>query len=166
MTRQRLSGGLNSHGFVQQLGDHPSDAIVAGGIDQLRLVLLECGDEGLVHEAIRRLGEGVGQNRRFHLVHSRMLAILDRWDGDTEGAARHLREAEALAEEIGLPSELWQIGAALGELHEERGEQEKARASFARAGEALEALAGRIRDEELREGFLSAPQVRRVLRER
>jgi predicted RNA polymerase sigma factor len=92
-----------------------------------------------------------------------MLAVLDGWDGDAEGAMGRLREAEALAEERGLPGELWQIRAALGELHEERGETEKAREAFDGAGTIVRELADKMEDSELRSGFLSAPQVRRVL---
>jgi tetratricopeptide (TPR) repeat protein len=125
--------------------------------------LLRGGDEELAREDARRLGESAGQNRRFRLVYLRMLAVLDRWDSDTEGAMEHLREAGVLAEEMGLPGELWQIRAALGELHEEQGEHEEARGAFHRTAEVIEALAGKIENEELREDFLSAPQVRRLL---
>jgi hypothetical protein len=74
-----------------------------------------------------------------------------------------LRKAEALAEEIGLPGELWQIGARIGEIHERRGEAGEAHQSFSRASHVLKDLAARIKDEGLREGFLAAPRVRRVL---
>jgi 3,4-dihydroxy-2-butanone 4-phosphate synthase len=89
--------------------------------------------------------------------------VLARWDGDDEEELERLREAEALAEEIGLPGELWQIRAALGELHERRGEAEEARDGFYRAARILEKLAAEIEAESLKEGFLSAPQVRRVM---
>jgi hypothetical protein len=92
-----------------------------------------------------------------------MLAVLDRWDGQTREALARLREARALAEEIGLPGELWQIGAEAGELHEQRGERERARDAFSRAARLVEMLAGEIEDEALKESFLSAPQLRRVL---
>ena len=75
----------------------------------------------------------------------------------------HLREAEALAEKIGLPRELWQIQSKIGELHEQRGQTEEARERSLMAAQTLRMLAGKIGDEELREGFLSAPRVRRVL---
>jgi tetratricopeptide (TPR) repeat protein len=91
------------------------------------------------------------------------LAILARWDGDTERALARLREAEILAVEIGLAGELWQIRAALGELHEERGDEERARDAFASATETLRSLAGRIDDPTLQASFLGAPQVRHVL---
>jgi hypothetical protein len=68
-----------------------------------------------------------------------------------------------LAQEIGLQGELWQIWAAIGELYERRGEPEEARDAFSRAAGIVERLAGEIEDEALKEGFLSAPQLRRVL---
>jgi hypothetical protein len=74
-----------------------------------------------------------------------------------------LRGAEALAEKIGLPGELWQIQCKIGELHERCRETEEARAGFSRAAQTLRMLACKIEDEELREGFISAPHVHRVL---
>jgi hypothetical protein len=74
-----------------------------------------------------------------------------------------LREAGALAEKIGLPGELWQVRCKIGELHERRREVEEARTAFSLASQTLRMLAGNIGDEELREGFLSAPRVRGVL---
>ena len=124
--------------------------------------LLWGGEEKLAREDARCLRERVGGNRRFNLVHLRMLAVLDEWDGENEKALASLHEAEALAEEIGLPGELWQIWAALGELHERRGEPEEARDAFSRAASIVERLAGEIEGEALKEAFLSAPQVRRV----
>jgi hypothetical protein len=74
-----------------------------------------------------------------------------------------LREARTLAEWISLPGELWQIWAARGELHEQRQEPEVAHDTFSRAAHIVERFAGEIEDEILNEGFLSAPQLRRVL---
>jgi hypothetical protein len=125
--------------------------------------LLRSGKERQAREDVRRLGERVGQNRRFRLVHLRMLAVLGKWDGDVEGSIGHLREAEALAEEMGLPGELWQIRAALGELHEASGDEERAERSFLRAAETLRWLADRIEDPTLRANFLGTLPVRRVL---
>ena len=125
--------------------------------------LLRGGNEDLAREDAKRLGERVGGDRRFRLVHLRMLAVLDWWDGQTGEALARLREARALAEEIGLPGELWQIWAALGELHEQRGEPEEAHGAFSRAARIVERLTAEIEDDALKEGFLSAPQPRRVL---
>jgi hypothetical protein len=68
---------------------------------------------------------------------------------DIGGALAHLWEAEALPQELGLPGELWQIRAELGELYDERGDEES--------------LAGRIDDPTLQASCLEPPQVRRVL---
>jgi tetratricopeptide (TPR) repeat protein len=125
--------------------------------------LLRGGEEELAREDTKRFGERVGGNRRFRLVHLRMLAVLDGWDGRTRDAQARLREAGTLAQEIGLQGELWQIWAAIGELYERRGEPEEARDAFSRAAGIVERLAGEIEDEALKEGFLSAPQLRRVL---
>ena len=91
------------------------------------------------------------------------LAVLSEWEGNTQRATDHLHEARALAQKIGLPGELWQIQSRIGELYERRGEIEEACAAFSRAAQTLRELAQKIGDEELREGFLAAPQVRRVL---
>ena len=125
--------------------------------------LLRGGEEKLAREDGKRLGERVGGNRRFRLVYLRMLAVLAEWDGHTGEALTRLQEARTLAEEIGLPGELWQIWAARGELHEQRGEPEEAHGAFFRAAGIVERLAGEIEDEALKEGFLSAPPLRRVL---
>ena len=68
-----------------------------------------------------------------------------------------------MAEEIGLPGELWQIWATRGELHEQRGESEVAHDTFSRAAHIVERFAGEIENEILNEALLSAPQLRRVL---
>ena len=129
---------------------HESEALLGGG------------NEELAREDAKRLGERVGGNRRFRLVHLRMLTVLAEWDGQTAEALARLQEARTLAEEIGLPGELWQIWAALGELHEQRGEPEEAHGALSQAARILESLAGEIEDEVLKEAFLSAPQLRRV----
>jgi len=126
-------------------------------------VLLRSGEEGLAREDARRLGEGVGRNKRFRLVHLRMLTGLARWDGDLGGALARLREAETLAQEMGLPGELWQITAALGELYEERGDEERARDAFTQAAQILRSLAERIDNPSLQASFLGAPRVRHML---
>ena len=125
--------------------------------------LLRAGKENLARTDVKRLGERVGANRRFRLVHLRMLAVLDGYDGQTAEALARLRGAEVLAEDLGLPGELWQIKAEMGELHERRGEPEEARHAFSRASGIVKTLAREIEDEASKGGFLSAPQPRRVL---
>ena len=100
---------------------------------------------------------------RERIAYLRSLAVLSEWEGETQRAIKHLHEALTLAEKIGLPGQLWQIQSKIGELHERRGEAEQAREAFSEAGQTLRMLARKIEDEELRERFLLAPRVRRVL---
>ena len=125
--------------------------------------LLRGGDEDLARVEVRRFAERARGSRRDRMSYVRALAVLDEWEGDTEGALGPLRKAEALAEEIGLPGELWQVRARIGELYEQRGDAGKAREAFSRAAQILGRLAEKVDNEELRDSFLSAPQVRRVL---
>jgi tetratricopeptide (TPR) repeat protein len=125
--------------------------------------LLRGGDEELAREEAHRLAERALDNRRDRMSYLRALAVLNEWEGDNQGAIGWLREAEALAEEIGLPGELWKMRARIGELHEQRGEAGEAHKAFSRAAQILKDLAARIEDAGLREGFLAAPRVRRVL---
>jgi len=91
------------------------------------------------------------------------MAVLSEFEGDTQRALGQLHEARTLAEKIGLPKELWQSQSKIGELHEQRGQTEEAREAFPLAAQTLRMLGENIGDEKLREGFLSAARVRRVL---
>jgi DNA-binding SARP family transcriptional activator/tetratricopeptide (TPR) repeat protein len=124
--------------------------------------LLRGGDERLAREEVSRFAEPAEVNERERVAYLRSLAVLSEFEGDTQRAIEHLYEARALAEKIELPKELWQIQSRIGKLHERRGEDGQAREAFSGAAQTLRMLAGKIGDEELREGFLSAPQVRRV----
>jgi hypothetical protein len=110
-----------------------------------------------------RFAQRAQTNERDRLAYLRSSAVLSEWEGDTQRAIGQLREAEMLAEKIGLPGELWQIRAEIGELYARRGETWKTQEAYSRAAQTLRMLAGKIGDEELRKGFLSAPRVHRVL---
>ncbi len=125
--------------------------------------LLRGGDERLAREEVHRFAKRAETNERDRMSYLRSLAVLSEWEGDTKRAIDHLQEAEALAERLGPPGELWQIRARIGELHERRGEDSEAREAYSRAAQTLRDLAAKIEDEGLREGFLSAPRVRRLL---
>jgi tetratricopeptide (TPR) repeat protein len=125
--------------------------------------LLRGGDERQAREAVHRLGEGLGPNRRFRIPYLRSLAVLAAWEGYTEQAIDHLREAAQLAAEIGLPGEQWQIQAALGSLYEAGGEQGQAHTAFGEATRIIQELAQGIRDEALRSRYLAGPQIHQVL---
>jgi tetratricopeptide (TPR) repeat protein len=125
--------------------------------------LLRGGEERSAREEVRQLAERAKANERERIAYLRSLALLSEFEGDKGRAIEHLHEAQALAEKIGVPGELWQIQSRVGQLQERRGEDGQAREAFSGAAQTLRMLAQKIGDEELREGFLSAPQVRRVL---
>jgi tetratricopeptide (TPR) repeat protein len=125
--------------------------------------LLRGGDERQAREAVHRLGERVGPNRRFHVPYLRSLATLAAWNGQNEQAIGHLHEAAQLAADLGLPGERWQIQAALASLHEAIGQQEQARTAFGEAATIIQGLAEGIGDEARRSRFLAGPQIHQVM---
>ena len=130
---------------------HETEALLRGGsVEQAR-------------EEVHRFGERVGNRRRYRIPYLRSLAVLAQWDGDTEQAISHLQQAVQLAEEIGLPGELWQLLAALGGSHRSDKNETAVQQAFARAAQVVQSLAARIEDEQQRTTFLSAQQVRAVL---
>ena len=128
--------------------------------------LLRAGDERQAREAVHRLGERLGPYRRFRIVYLRSLAVLAAWEGQSEPAIGHLREAAGLAAELRLPGERWQIQAALGRLYEAEGLPAQARIAFAEASTIIQWLAEGIKNEPLRLRFLAGPQIQPVLQQR
>ena len=100
---------------------------------------------------------------RFRIPYLRSLAALAAWEGHGEQAIDHLREAAALAADLGLPGEQWQIQTALGSLYEAGGEQGQARTAWASAARIIQELARGIKDEALRSRFLAGPQIQPVV---
>ena len=108
-------------------------------------------------------GKLIGQNSRYRIPYLRMLAVLALWRGEFEQAHLYLQKAGELAEEIGLPGELWPIEVARGELYQAQGKQTEAYLAFEHACEIVHALAERIEDEQVRAKFLATQQVQRVI---
>jgi tetratricopeptide (TPR) repeat protein len=125
--------------------------------------LLRGGDESQARAAMQRLGERLGPSPRFRLPYLQSLAVLSAWEGHSEQAIGHLREAAGLAAKIGLPAEQWQIQAALGTLYETGGEPAQAHTAWAKASRIIGGLAEGIKDEALRARFLARPQILPVL---
>jgi tetratricopeptide (TPR) repeat protein len=125
--------------------------------------LLRGGDESQARAAMQRLGERLGPSPRFRLPYLQSLAVLSAWEGHSEQAIGHLREAAGLAAEMGLPAEQWQIQAVLGALYEAGGEPAQARTTFTEAARIIGGLAEGITDEARRARFLAGPQIHPVL---
>lgn len=131
---------------------HDIEALLQGGHNELARESL-----GIFERRTR------GQKSYFRLAYLRAEAVFARWDGDTDKTLSLLYEALRLAERLGLPGEIWQVGASLGEVHEERGETGPAEQAFDRSAVVVRKLASKISDRNLREGFLAAPQTRLAL---
>ncbi len=125
--------------------------------------LLRHGEVEQAEEGVRTFGTRVGTNRRFHIAYLRSQATLSRLKSKHQQAIESLREAAQLAEEIGLPGEMWQLQAALGEVYERMGDKEQAQEALAKAEGIVQELAQKIGDEALRAQFLAASQVRSVV---
>jgi len=91
--------------------------------------------------------------------------LLSAWDGESEQAIGHLREAAGLAADLGLPGERWQIQAALGRVYKAAGDAMQARMAFEEAARIIQGLAEGIKDEALRSRFLAGPPIQQVLQQ-
>jgi tetratricopeptide (TPR) repeat protein len=127
--------------------------------------LLRGGDESQARAEVQRLGEHLGNYRRFRIPYLRSRALLAAWEGQSEQAIGYLREAAQVADDIGLPGEQWQIQAALGTLYKAGGEPAQARIAFGEAKRIIQGLAEGIKDERLRTRFLAGSQIQPVLQQ-
>lgn len=125
--------------------------------------LLWGGSEGQAREEVRRLGEGMNNNGRSALPYLRSLAVLAHFQGEIDATIAHLQEATRVAEEVGVPGELWSICVELGEMYRKQGDERQANRIFTRAAEILHSLADTMEDQQQRISFLSAPVVKRVV---
>src|SRR5207248_4682780 len=125
--------------------------------------LLRGGEEERAREEVQRLGADSRTTRRQRLPYLRALATLAEFDGETREALASLQEAAVLANEIGLPGELWQIEVARGEVYASSGQREQAHQAFARAMAIMQKLAANMEDEARRSNFLAEAAARRVL---
>ncbi|HEX6384250.1 MAG TPA: tetratricopeptide repeat protein, partial [Anaerolineae bacterium] len=147
---------------LQLRGDHPLLPVGFSGWYETE-ALLHGGDGDLARAEVERLGKIVGDNKRYRLPLLRSLAVLAQWDSDLEQAITRLQAALALAQEIGLPGEVWSILGALGGLYAEHGEQAQAKQAYKASAAILLQLAETIDEEDFRTGFLTAEPVRSIL---
>lgn len=127
--------------------------------------LLHKGNKRQARIEVERLGESIGNYRRFRVPYLRSLAILAHWDGESEQAIGYLREAAALAADLGLPREQWQIQVRLGKVYAAAGEHASAQTAFDEAATIIQGLAEAIGDEVMRASFLAGPQIQPVLQQ-
>jgi predicted ATPase/DNA-binding SARP family transcriptional activator len=126
--------------------------------------LLRGGDGDMARAEVERLGEILGNNRRFRIPWLRSLAVLAQWEGELEQAVARLEGAAALAREIGLPGEEWSILGELGALYAGQDAQDKAQGAWEASAAIILSLGESIDEEEVRAGFLGADAVRHILK--
>jgi DNA-binding SARP family transcriptional activator/predicted ATPase len=124
--------------------------------------LLWGGSTDQAREEVRRFGKGMN-NGRSAVHYLRSLAVLAQFQGEIDAAIEHLEEAARVAEEVGLPGELWSMCVDLGEMYQKQGDESQADQTFARAAGIIHSLAAALQDHQQRSTFLSAPLVQRVL---
>ena len=121
----------------------------------LTAALLRGGDVALARADVLRFEAQAGASRRFRIPFLRAQAALARWDGETAGAVAHLEEAQALATQIGLLGEQWELAALLAHAYRDQGRLAVADRTLAQAEAMLRDLAARLPDRSLRSAFLA-----------
>jgi predicted ATPase/DNA-binding SARP family transcriptional activator len=158
-----------AHAYARQkLQSHGDESLLPIGLNGWyeTEALLRGGDGNLARAEIRRLGQIVGDNKRFRIPLLRSLAVLAQWDGNPGLAITHLQAAAALAQEIGLPGEEWPILGALSALYSDQGAQAEAQCTRNAAAGIILHLAETIDEGDLREGYLSTGPVQSILKTR
>jgi DNA-binding SARP family transcriptional activator/tetratricopeptide (TPR) repeat protein len=119
--------------------------------------LVRCGAVNEARREVEELGERLTdakQDRRFRLLHLRMRAAQSRWEENPTAEIGELEAARALAVELNLPGERWQIGTQLSKAYRLLGDGVKSRAALEEAYIIIQSLAARISDQPLRQAFL------------
>lgn len=127
-------------------------------------ILVRAGEIERAVEDVQRFGTYFGKSKRHRIPYLRSLAVLAHYRGEIDLAIIHLYEAAKLAEEMGLPGELWLIWAALADLYLKQGEHEQAFHAYSEAARLVSKLAATIREDERRKTYLSSPLVEQALR--
>lgn len=78
--------------------------------------LLQGGESALARAEVQRFGDHVAQLPRYQIPYLRAQALLAAWEQDQPRAARVLKEALTIADELGLPGERASILAQLSAL--------------------------------------------------
>jgi predicted ATPase/DNA-binding SARP family transcriptional activator len=125
--------------------------------------LMRAGDSERAARDVAYFGERISSSRRYRIPYLRALAVLAQYRGEVERAIEHLQEASRLAEEIGLPGELWSIRAALGEWYLKQRDKQHAHDNFMEAATIVHMLTDTLEDEKHRASFLASPLVQRAL---
>jgi class 3 adenylate cyclase/tetratricopeptide (TPR) repeat protein len=132
--------------LASQILLHRNDAVAAGALVQNNLEITQ-GTHSRKHKGgfLRLLGEV--QLRREEI---------------DNGIAR-LNEAILILKEVGNPRQLWQAHSSLAAAFDKLGRSSEAQEHWGAASEVIRGVANGLSDRELREAFLSAGPVQRIL---
>ena len=134
--------------LARQAGAHWGYAVLPAGqsLWPEATALVKSGDLQTAADEVARYATRQGKFRRDHVHQLRAQAVLAEARGETAQAHEYLREAVALAESIGLPGDLWQLYALMGETQ--------------KAAKVAHALAANLDNEPVRELFLAQVELR------
>ena len=144
-----------AHPQLACLSHHPSA--------RLPVLPVKAGEIERAVEDVRRFEIYFGRSRRHRIPSLRSLAVLARSQGKFGLAIDHLEQAAQVAEELGLPGELWLIWKTLADLYLRQSEDEQAHKACREAARLVMKLAATIEEVERRKLYLSSPLVQRVL---
>jgi tetratricopeptide (TPR) repeat protein len=82
--------------------------------------------------------------------------------GNIERSQECLEKAIALAKELGNPPQLWKTYTAMGDLHSQCGQTEKAVTAYRQALQLIEDTRSRLQSEQIKQTFLTAQPVQEI----
>jgi class 3 adenylate cyclase/tetratricopeptide (TPR) repeat protein len=82
---------------------------------------------------------------------------------EIDNAIDNLNEAILILKEVGNPRKLWEAHASLASVFNKLGKYSEAREQWGAASESIQNVANGLSDRELKEGFLSADPIRKIL---
>ena len=119
------------------------------------------GARALADECLERATRT--RSRKYLVKGWRLRGDLALARGQWEDAEHALRQALAVAESIGNPTQLWKTHAALGRLGDEWQRPNLARGEWQAAREVIDRVLDSLRHPGLRASFASSPPIRQVL---
>jgi tetratricopeptide (TPR) repeat protein len=121
-----------------------------------------------VNEAEARIRKNLEISRREHTkkIEGRFLRLLGEVQmkrNESENAIRSLNKAVLILKEVGNPRLLWEVHASLASAYEKLRRESEAREQWGAAAEVIHRTANGLSDRQLREGFLNARPIHKIL---
>jgi len=117
--------------------------------------------ETLIQENLKKVRKDLMKKREGSFL--RVLGEIQMKRDEHESAITTLNEAVTILKEVGNPRQLWQAHASIGSALDGLKRFAEAREHWGAAAEVIRDVASRLSDQVLREGFLAAAPVQRIL---